>query len=322
MANNFAQIGARLDLLASRLNFALNNNAVEIETVYQEIAFVDETGIGGKGSELAQYPIRVLSQRPTKKGDTEVRDDAEPVVWNLTAGSSRIDIFSEYYSVSESRDPYGLFKSDAPDALNNAALHWQELCADVINTNPVCYDGTAFFGTHKANAAVANTTDFSNDLTNTDLDEAGIVAGFGLLSKVPGPGGQLVNAMIKDPVVLCGTYEQYRKARKIAQEGALLAKVFGNNAAAAAESTGWGGEFKPIFMPQLSIPGGDSLKRWYPINRASTKRRPLIVRVTSKPRFEIDLSEKGKRNAIRVFAWAEGDVAPGLPHSIVRCTAP
>lgn len=322
MANNFAQIGARLDLLASRLNFALNNQAVEIETVYQEIAFVDDTGIGGKGSELAQYPIRVLSQRPVKKGDTEARDDAEPVVWNLTAGSSRIDIFSEFYSVSESRDPYGMFKSDAPDALNNAALFWQELCADVLNSNPTCYDGTALFGTHKANAAVANTTDFVNALPDTDLDEAGIVAGFGLLSKVPGPGGQLANALIKDPVVLCSTYDLYRKARKIAQEGALLAKVFGNNAAAASESTGWGGEFKPVYMPQLGVPGGSAAKRWYPINRASTKRRPLIVRVTAKPRFEIDLSEKGKRNAIRVFAWAEGDVAPGMPHSIVRVTTP
>ena len=320
MANNFAQIGARLDLLVSRLNFALNNQAVEVETVYQDIAFVDTTGIGAKGSEIAQYPIRVLSQRPTKKGDTEVRDDAEPVVWHLTAGSSRIDIFSEYYSVSESRDPYGLFKSDAPDALNNAALFWQELCADVLNGNPTCYDGTAFFGSHKANAAVANTTDFSNDLAATDLDEAGIVAAFGLLSKVQAPNGQLANALIKDPVVLCGTYDQYRRARKIAQEGALLAKVYGNNAAAAAESTGWGGEFKPIYMPQLGQAGGTAAKRWYPINRASAKRRPLIVRVTGKPRFEVDLSEKGKRNAIRVFAWAEGDVAPGMPHSIVRCT--
>lgn len=322
MANNFAQIGARLDLLVSRLNFAINNQAVEVETVYQDIAFVDATGIGGKGSEIAQYPIRVLSQRPVKKGDTEVRDDAEPVVWTLTAGSSRIDIFSEYYSVSESRDPYGLFKADAPDALNAAALFWQEMSADLLNANPACYDGTALFGTHKANAAVANTSTFDNDLAATDLDEAGIVAAFGLLSKVQAPNGQLANALIKDPVVLCGTYDQYRRARKIAQEGALLAKVFGNNAAAAAESTGWGGEFKPIYMPQLSAPGGTAAKRWYAINRASSKRRPVIVRVTGQARFEIDMSERGKRNAVRVFCWAEGDVAPGMPHSIVRATAP
>ena len=39
----------------------------------------------------------------------------------------------------------------------------------------------------------------------------------------------------------------------------VLVDLPGGHAAAAAESTGWGGEFKPIFMPQLSIPGGDSL---------------------------------------------------------------
>ena len=71
MGKPFSQAGGRNpELLITTINQAWNKAGKPEGTVYQDIAFVDDSGIGGKGSELAQYPIRVLSQRPVKKGDT------------------------------------------------------------------------------------------------------------------------------------------------------------------------------------------------------------------------------------------------------------
>lgn len=322
MANNFAQIGGQLDALITRLNLSLNEPQPAPALVYDQFCYIDNSGVGKSGSELAQYPIRVTGQRPKTKGDKEQRDFAEPIVWNITCGSKRQDIWAEEYAASESRDPYGLFKSDAPDAMVAAQIFWQELISDMINANGACYDGSAFFGSHKANAAVVNSVDFSNDLAgNTELDEDGVIAAFDALQRIPASNGQLANTSIVKPYILTPTQKLYRRALKLQQDGALLAKVFGVNTAAAAESSSLQGEFDVILMPQLYNPAVAATgKRWYVGNRQGSKRRPFLVRNTARPRFEIDLSRKGSHNVVQVYCWAEGDVSFCLPHTIVRAT--
>lgn len=322
MANNFAQIGGSFEALITRLNTALNEPQPSPALVYDRFCYVDNSGVGKAGSEIAQYPIRVTGQRPKTKGDKEQRDFAEPIVWSITCGSKRQDIWAEEYPVSESRDPYGLFKSDAPDALGSAAIFWQELIAEMVNTNGNCLDGQPFFGSHKANPAVVNSADFSNDLAGaTELDEDGVIAAFDALTRIPAGNGQLANTSLTSPYILCPTQKLYRKALKLQQDGALLAKVFGANTAAAAESSSLQGEFEVILMPQLYNPAVAATgKRWYAGNRQGSKRRPFLVRNTARPRFEMDLSKKGSNNMVQVYMWAEGDVAFALPQTIVRAT--
>lgn len=321
MANNFAQIGARVDALITKLNFSLNGPITTPGTVYEQICYVDDSGIGKAGSEQAQYPIRVIAQKPKFKGDTEPRDFTDPIVWNIYAGSKRIDIWGETYPVSESRDPYGMFKTDAPDVIVSAEIFWQELVADLLNANGLAYDGVSFFNTaHKANKAVIGSSDFSNDLSGSalEIDEDGVIAAFDGLQRIPGPNGQLANTVITNPYLLCATQKQYRKALKLQQSGAFLAKLL-TATAAASEVSAFQGEFTPILMPQLYKPTvADTAKFWYVGTRSGSKRRPVLIRITGRPRFEMD-QMRGAKNALGIYAWAEGDVVLSLPHTLVRC---
>jgi len=320
MANNFATVGGKVELLITRLNTQLNEPITSPGVVYQQVCWIDDSGIGKAGSEKAQYPIRVIAQRPKFRGDTEDRDFTDPIVWLLEAGSRRLDIWGETYPVSESRDPYNLFKGDAPDVIVSIEISWQEQVADLLVSNGTCYDGVSFFSTaHKANKAVVGSSDFSNDLSGSanEIDEDGVIAAFQALQQIPGPNGQLANTTIVNPYLLCATQAQYRKALKLQQSGAFLAKLLTANAA-ASEVSAFQGEFTPILMPQLYKPTiANTAKYWYAGTRSGNKRRPVIIRITGRARFEMDMM-RGKRNAMAVYAWAEGDVVYGLPHTLVR----
>ncbi len=59
------------------------------------------------------------------------------------------------------------------------------------------------------------------------------------------------------------------------------------------------------------------------IRRCLAMHRPVIVRITARPRFEQDMQTlKTLRNSIAIYGWAEGDVALGLPHKMVRLQTP
>ena len=322
MGKPFAQAGGQNpDLLITTINQAWNKAGVPEGVLYPEVCYV-----ANGGGVIEEYPMHVAAVSEKDVDDTAERDFSTAYVIDVTSRSKRIDGPATLLPLSESRDPYGILEGAAPSIIRRGDRMWDRRLAKVMNANPVCYDGKAIYATdHPVNPSVAGSGTYSNDLSNTDLDEAGLTAAFQALLDIPGADGNRYNADLGVPTIVVPTEQLALKARKLLNEG-LIAKVFGANTAAASESTQLVGRAAVQLLPELNDPAvNSSNKRWYVIRNNAKPAAGWIVRITRRPQMMLTKPTDHlavSRNALALFYWAEGGVDPGLPQVQVRCTTP
>lgn len=319
MSLPFVQVGGRNpELLVTAINLAWNTPGERPGTNFQKIAYVD----GQSQGVFAEYPMRAASVKETEKGDTEPRDFNDAFVVSVNCKAGRIDGPSELLPIDPTRDMYGLLKDAAPDIIAQGDKIWDRRLAKKINENGVCYDGRPFFDTaHSSNKARPGAPPYTNDLINTDLDEAGLVEALQQMMLIPGFDETPINADLGIPIILVPTWELKLKADKLINAG-LIAKVLGTSA--ASESTQLVGVATTVLMPELVDPNiPESRKRWYLLNVRSNRRRAFIVRNPVKPVFHLTGPTDHvavERNARAAFYWASGGAGYGLPQLAIRAT--
>lgn len=332
MGKPFVQSGGgrNPDLLITTINLRLNQAGPDQSNVYDKIAFVADGG-----GAIESYPMTVASQKEENKGDTEDRDWNSAVVWTFPCSSNRIEPPGQLFSISESRDPYGILMQSGPVLVNYAQRVWDRQLAQMIGNNPTSFDTLSLFNTaHPANPNNPDLRTYTNDLAaagTNDIDVAGITAAMEALGNIPGADGNLLNADLGIPLCLCPTVPLYVKARLLAF-GTLGAAFNNTNAAlataAASQSNPVQGMFTPVYYPELlqngAGAGANAAKYWY-LCRTNALQKFAIVRRTRLPQMRITdanghLAET--KNARGIYWWCEGGAAPGVPGLAVRMLAP
>ncbi len=318
MGKPFSQAGGRNpELLITTINQAWNKAGNKQSTVYQEIAFVGEGG-----GVYEEFPMHLAAQSEKEVADDAERDFNEPYVISVGCESKRIDGPATLLPIDDSRDPYDVLASAAPTIIRQGDRMWDRRLAARINANPACYDGKAMYATdHPVNPSVAGSGTYSNDIS-AELDEDGLVAALQQLMDIKGADGNRLNVDLGIPLIVVPTKQLEIKARKLI-DGGLIARVFGANTAAAAETSHLEGMAEVRVLAELNdATVANSNKRWY-VNRVNaTPAKPWIVRITKRPQLKMTSDQDflaHTKNRRAVYYWASGGAAPGLPQLSVRC---
>ena len=319
MGKPFSQAGGRnTDLLITTINTAWNLPGAPEGVLYPEVSFV-----ANGGGVLEEFPMHTAAVGEKDVEDTAERDFSTPYVIDVTSRSKRIDGPAILLPLDESRDPYGLLEGAAPTIIRRGDRMWDRRLAKAMNANPVCYDGLSIYNTaHPINPSVAGSQTYSNDIS-AEADEAGLTAALQQLLDIPGADGNRYNTDLGVPLIVVPTEILALKIRKLVNEG-LIAKVFGNNAAAASESTQLVGRATVEVLPELNDANVvNSNRRWYVIRTNAKPAAGWVTRITKRPQMILTKPTDHlaiSRNALAVYYWASGGVDPGLPQVQVRCT--
>jgi len=209
-------------------------------------------------------------------------------------------------------------QEDTTQFCNKAYDIWATKLAEVINSNPVGFDGSAHFSNkHPINPTLPLLEYYSNDVGIVDLDENGLATVLYSLLSAPDLDGSIDANRVKKIAIVIPTPTLYNKA---------LAAIESIKISNGSNQTWY--SFEPILLPQLVTSDIATQKRWYLMNVTSTLKRAFVTSVVQHPMLKTitgaspnDYSRL-KNDSIRMSWTAKGGVGTGLPREVVRAIAP
>ena len=233
-------------------------------------------------------------------------------------------------------DPYKLIQleEDSMQVLAGARTIWDLELANVINANPIGWDGvTHFSAVHPVNPVRPALGVYSNDAGTVDLDEAGLATGLDLLNRAPFLDGLVDPNRVKKVLIVVPTMALFNKAIRLVGIPMALVPTAGTAAGtsvAASTPYNYNGSlftFEVRYNPLLVTSNVATQKQWYLMNVTSATKRGYVTSVVSYPILNLtgagpnDYSRL-KNDGIRISWTAVGGVSTGLPREVVRATAP
>lgn len=242
----------------------------------------------------------------------------------------------ELYQSQLLMDPYKLIQleEDSMQVLAGARTIWDLELANVINANPIGWDGvTHFSAVHPVNPVRPALGVYSNDAGTVDLDEAGLATGLDLLNRAPFLDGLVDPNRVKKVLIVVPTMALFNKAIRLVGIPMALVPTAGTAAGtsvAASTPYNYNGSlftFEVRYNPLLVTSNVATQKQWYLMNVTSATKRGYVTSVVSYPILNLtgagpnDYSRL-KNDGIRISWTAVGGVSTGLPREVVRATAP
>lgn len=323
----FAVSGASVDLLVGELNlqFQMEGGAPPNVDI-SDLIFVDRPGMGSGGGLISMdgyYPLTVLGWDDKPKADTALRDFGEAGVIEIgPIRAVRRDGPALLLPIRPGYDKYGLIMQAIPGMARWGQHLWLWLLARMmINQNPNSYDGVPLFGAgHKVNQLDPNSTTVSNELPNTDLDEAGVAAAMDRLMSFPDLNGKsLANAGMAVPSITVASWPYYLKALHLfGFPGALVP----NAAGTAPMTTVLAGKAKIVYNPYLvseATNKATAAKTWF--MTSDSGRKTGIVREEVAPVINMTTEAdfpRHQRDAKLAYIEAYCAVGPGEWRSTVK----
>lgn len=321
MANGFSTVGTQdINVLISAINQRLNAEMPKMDLAYKNIAMVDSTS----NAKLQHYPIHIASFNFNKKLAYENQEYSKPVVQDIVVPGVDYRTPLEMMSLGAFDDPYGIIKRQAGDFVRILSRVFDRELAKLINSNGLAYDGAAFFGLHNSNPAVPGRPNYTNLLTNTAPNKAGVMAAIKQLQSIVGPDGNLLNPDLnyRDITFVVPSVVQKISLSEVINAG-LTAESVGAAAGGSTE-TRLAGYGNIVVMPELvdtSVPGSD--RRWYAIASGFKDSRPaFIVRDYQMPQLRFVAPNDyldHQRMAQAIYGQAAGGAGFGIPGYAIRC---
>lgn len=330
----FAVSGANVSALTGELNTYYQMEGGRDPNIdLSSVLYVDRPGMGRNGGMISMdgiYPLSVLSWDDKEKGDTELRDFGEGgVVECGPIRAARRDGPSVAFPSRPDYDPYGLIMQSIPAMARWGKHLWAWLVARALMNGAGSADGKAydkvdyFSASHLVNPLDTGGDTYSNVLTNTDIDDAGLAAAMDALGKIVDLNGKsLANAGMALPTVMVPTRNLWVKAARLLYPGGLIP----NSAGTAPMTTVYAGMAALVYNPYLFSEASNkttAAKTWFLISDAG--RKPLIARETKAPQIVVTNEAdwpKHQRDALLAYISAYCSVGYGEPRSIVKVTLP
>lgn len=318
-----------LSTLFTAVDTAFNKFSFDEETIADKIAFV-----GTQRGRIVQFPFSSPAGREEVWPLGIDRKKADPQIFEATVTNERYAPPDEQvFQATMDWDRYQILSSNLSKFTSRSKRVWDRLLAGMMIANPLSYDGVTLFNTaHPDNPVIPALGTYSNDLTNTDLDEAGLTSAIQSMAQVRWLDGNVIGMPMTDMYVVTGSKALELKARKLIW-GTLTPQIgtsAGTSVAASNVMPGMKGMIKDVvYLPELIDPTdvATSSKRWYLVNASDAGFRPLIVNVVHWPLFHYIGLSPNDYTRVRLgavsYGWeANGGVAPGAPQMIVRATLP
>lgn len=282
-------------------------------------------------------PLSNMSSAPTELQMGADRQYGSQELFNVTvAHKTLVPLQSvELFNSQLLMDPYQLIQlqEDATQVLAGARNIWSLELANVINSNPVGFDGvTHFNAAHPVNPLRPLLGVYSNDAGTVDLDEAGLAAALDLLNRAPALDGLIDASRVKRVAIVVPTMALFNKAIRLVAPMTLVptAGTAAGTSVAASTPYNLGGSeysFEVVYNPLLVTGVAATLKQWYVMNLTSASKRSFITSIVSYPILNLcgagpNEYSRLKNDGIRISWTAVGGVGPGLPREAVRAVAP
>lgn len=213
-------------------------------------------------------------------------------------------------------DSFGLYTESSRLLGNNAELLWDDLLVSALRsgTTALAFDGQYVFDTdHPVNMDDLSAGIFSNKLAATDLTAANLAAVAAIMRGFKGEGGRMLklapDTLIYPPAL--ATKAALALSATVAVGGVGLPNPY-------TSVIGGANGIRPLMLDDLNA----DPDVWY---LAHTKRlKPFVLQV----RKEADFQSRTAPTFDNVFyrkefeygSDARGNVAPTLPHLIIRCS--
>lgn len=318
-----------LSTLFTVVDTAFNQFKFDESLVADKIAFV-----GTQKGRIAQFPFSSPAGKEEIWPLGAERKKMDPQIFEAQVTNDRIAPQDEQvYQATLDWDQYKVISGNLSKFTSRAKRVWDRQLAAMMIANPLSYDGVSLFNTaHPTNPVAPALGTYSNDLTNTDLDEVGLMNAIQSMAQVRWLDGNVISMSMSDMYVVTGSKALELKARKLLF--GTLTPQFGPaaNTSVAASNVliGMNGMIKDVvYLPEL-IDSNDvatSSKRWYLVNASDAGFRPLIVNVVHWPLLHYTGLSPNDYTRVCLgavsYGWeANGGVAPGAPQMIIRATLP
>lgn len=310
-----------------------------VETAFNQFKF-DETLIASKVAFISNGKGKKVQHMLSYSGGMEEdwplgtdRKKISPLIYQCEVTNERIaPPDTEVYMATLDWDRYQILSGDLAKFTSRSKRIWDRRLAKMIKDNPVGYDGVSLFNAlHPANPNDLALGTYSNDITGADLDEAGLTAALTAMEQMKWLDGNLMALPKEDLVLLVPNAQLELKARKLIF-GTLTPQAgtaAGTSVAASNVVPGLSGIVRDVVcLPELIDPAvAATQKRWYLVNASQVAFRPFIVNVVHWPLFHYSGMSPNDyvrvvRGAVSYGYEANGGVAPGVPQTVIRATAP
>jgi len=318
-----------LTTLFTAVDTAFNHFKFDEETVADKFSYVST-----QRGRLTVLPFSSPAGREEIWPLGTDRKKMDPQIFEATVTNDRIAPPDEQvFQATLDWDRYQILSGNLAKFTSRAKRIWDRQLASMIIANPLSYDGVSVFNTaHPVNPVAPALGTYSNDLTGTDLDEAGLTSAIQAMAQVRWLDGNIIAMPMTDMYVVTGSKALELKARKLIW-GTLTpqAGTAANTSVAASNvMPGMKGMIKDvIYLPELIDPTDvtNSSKRWYLVNASDVGFRPFVVNIVHWPLFHFIGLSPNDYTRVRLgavsYGWeANGGVAPGAPQMVVRATTP
>jgi hypothetical protein len=283
-------------------------------------------------------PFSNMSSAPTELQIGADRQFGAPEVYKVEIQHKTLVPLQsvELYNSQLEMDVYGLIQlqEDAMQVLSGARTIWDLELANVINANPIGWDGvTHFNAAHPVNPTRPLLGVYSNDAGTVDLDEAGLAAGLDLLMRAPALDGLVDANRVRKVAIVVPTVALFNKAVRLVGIPMALVPAAGTAAGTSVAATtpyNYGGasySFEVIYNPLLITSVAATQKQWYLMNLTSALKRGFVTSIVKYPTLSITGASPNdysrlKNDSLRLSWTAIGGVGAGLPRECVKATAP
>ena len=317
-----------LTTLFTAVDTAFSQISFDEQTIADKISFL-KSGIAGKEEVVPFSPVGG-KEVTWQLGDQ--RKVVSPLIYQCRVINERIAPPDEQaYMATLDWDAYGVLKGKLQQMMSRSKRVWDRRLATTMLANPTGFDGVSLWNTaHPVNPNEPAFGTYSNDISNVDIDEAGLATVLDALKKIKWMDNNILNAYDDGLVLVVPTMSLYIKARKFIF-GTLTPQAgpaANTSVAASNPYQGLGGMIKDVFLlPELDDGTLANQKRWYVLNCSSPALRPLITSVVHQPIFHYSGLNPNDYPRVQygavLYGWeANGGCAAGLPQLTVRGNLP